>query len=172
MTKEEIQNEMDQLKEAKQEVLLQLEKAAKETELARANIEELNGRLSTLLAGIALKRIPNSSGIKEIAPIKREKARQNRVIEDYPFLKAGLEAVRKEYSPHSFGMLQRKLDAWSEYERVKAEILAHPHDRHHHGREAKLLRLAAHPDLNLQSETEAFLKDLQERREKAQGRRN
>lgn len=160
MTREEIQKEMDQLSEAKEEVLFQLEKATGEKEQAEAKIEELNGRLSALLAGNALKRIPSSKAVREIVQVKREKSRLNRVIEDYPFLKAGLEGARKVYSQHRFEVLTRKNDRWNEYDRLKAEILANPHDRHHDLREGKLLRLAAHPDLDCLADAKAFLKGV------------
>lgn len=160
MRREEIQKEMEQLSEAKQKVLLQLEKATREREQADVIIKGIDERLPSLLAGIALKTVPSSKGMKEIGQIKREKARQNGIVDNYRFLKAGLESELKKYSQHRFEVLTRKMDRWNEYDRLKEEMLVNPSDRHHHRKEVKLLGLAAHPDLGCLEDAQAFLDGL------------
>jgi len=162
MNRAEIQRAEDELKAKKEEVITALAKAKKEKEQADARIKEIDALLSGLLADISLKKIPNSKGMKQLVTLKREKARQSRVIETYGYLKPGLEAELKKYSPHCFEVLLRKKDLWNGYEKVKAEISANPRDRHHDLREAKLLRLATHPDLDCVEDAKAFLRKLKE----------
>lgn len=162
MKREEIEREQQKLMAEKQEIFIQVERALKEKEQAEARIIELDALLPKLLADIALKKIPSSPGMRQLVQNKRERGKQQRIIDRYEPLKIGLQAAGNKFRT-PLRVLDRNTQWWNLYDKTKSEILANPHDRNHELREAKLRRLANHVDLNCGPDAEEFLKGLEKK---------
>lgn len=161
MNRLEIEEGLKKLAAEKEEVVLALQRAEREHTQAQTKIKELDEALPDLLASIALREGSSSKLMREVVINGRARDKEQRVIDRYPFLKEGLDRKAKKLnSPNRGPKLIRNKDRWNEYDKVKAEISAHPYDRNHSSRESKLLGLAFHPDLNATEDAGAFLKEL------------